>query len=214
MADNIRGASLTDPSPEVVFFPMLPIPGAYLWSPPLSMTIVLRTNGIPPQTLTTPLRRLLNEMDPDVPLGNVRTMDDVVARSMMRLSFTMTLLAVAAAMALILSAIGIYGVISYIVGRRRGEIGIRMALGAHASRVGTMVVRQSVQFAAAGIIVGIIGTLAITRVLGSVLYGVSPSDPTTLVVVSIIMLLVAVIASYVPAQHAMTVDPVEALRAE
>jgi putative ABC transport system permease protein len=153
-------------------------------------------------------------MDPDVPLGNVRPMEDIIARSMVRLSFTMTLLAIAASMALILSAIGIYGVISYIVGRRRGEIGIRMALGAHASRVGTMVVRQSVQFAVVGIVIGIAATIAITRVLGSVLYGVSPTDPTTLIAVSAIMLFIAVLASYVPAQRAMSVDPVEALRAD
>jgi ABC-type antimicrobial peptide transport system permease subunit len=120
----------------------------------------------------------------------------------------------AAAMALILNAIGIYSVISYIVGRRRGGIGIRMALGAHASRVGTMVVRQSVQFAVVGIAVGILVTVVITRVLDSVLYGVSPTDPTTLIAVSVIMLLIAGLASYVPAQRAMNVDPVEALRAE
>jgi ABC-type antimicrobial peptide transport system permease subunit len=89
-----------------------------------------------------------------------------------------------------------------------------MALGAHASRVGTMVVRQSVQFAVAGIVIGIAVTVAITRVLGSVLYGVSPTDPTTLIAVSVIMLLIAVLASYVPAQRAMSVDPVEALRAD
>ena len=214
VTDNIRGTALTDPPAEVVFFPMMPIPHAILWGPPTAMTLVIRTNGVPPGSIAAPLRRILNNMDPDVPLGNVSTMEDVVARSMVRLSFTMTLLAIAAAMALILSAIGIYGVISYIVGRRRGEIGIRMALGAHASRVGALVVRQSVQFAAIGIVVGIVASLAITRVLGSVLYGVSPSDPTTLIVVSVIMLIIAVLASYVPAQRAMSVDPAEALRAD
>jgi ABC-type antimicrobial peptide transport system permease subunit len=126
----------------------------------------------------------------------------------------MTLLGIAAAMASILSAIGIYGVISYIVGQRRGEIGIRMALGAHTSRVGTMVVKQSVQFALVGIVIGILAAIAITRILSSVLYGVSPTDPTTLIVVSVVMLLIAVLASYVPAQRAMSVNPVEALRAD
>lgn len=211
---NIRGASLTDPPAEAVFFPMLPIPNTFLWSPPRTMTVVLRSNGVPPAMLTSSLRRILNTMDPDVPLGNVRTMEDIVARSMIRLSFTMTLLAIAAGMALILSAIGIYGVISYIVGQRRGEIGIRMALGAHASRVGILVVRQSVQFAVVGIIIGVIVTVLITRVLSSVLYSVSPTDAPTLLVVSAIMLLTAVLASYLPAQRAMNVDPAEALRAD
>jgi putative ABC transport system permease protein len=214
ITDNIRGASLTDPPAEAVFFPMLPTPHADLWSPPDAMTLVLRSDRVPPETLTGSLRRILTSMDPDVPLGNVRTMDDIVARSMIRLSFTMTLLGIAAAMALILSAIGIYGVISYIVGRRRGEIGIRMALGAHASRVGTLVVRQSVQFAVIGIIVGLIGTVVITRILSSMLFGVSPTDPLTLLAVSGVMLMTAALASYVPAQRAMRVDPVEALRAD
>ena len=211
---EIRGTSLTEPPAEAVFFPIIPIPRAGLWHPPSTMTVLLRTNGVPPMSLAAPLRRIMNEMDPDVPLGNVRTMDDIVARSMIRLSFTMTLLGIAAVMALILSAIGIYGVISYIVGQRRGEIGIRMALGAHASRVGTLVVRQSIQFAIVGIVVGIGATLLMTRVLNSVLYGVSATDPTTLIVVSVVMLVIALLASYVPAQRAMSVNPVEALRVD
>jgi predicted permease len=214
VTNDIRGASLSDPPTEQAFFPMLPIPDTYLWSPTRTMTVVLRSTGVAPGTLTSSLRRVLAGMDPDVPLGNVRTMDEIVARSMTRLSFTMTLLGIAAAMALILSAIGIYGVISYIVGQRRGEIGIRMALGAHTSRVGTMVVKQSVQFALVGIVIGILAAIAITRILSSVLYGVSPTDPATLIVVSVVMLLIAVLASYVPAQRAMSVNPVEALRAD
>ncbi|MEO6865402.1 MAG: ABC transporter permease [Gemmatimonadaceae bacterium] len=214
VSDDIRGASLSDPPTEQVFFPLLPIPKTYLEGPVRTMTVLLRSASVPPATLASSLRHLLENMDPDVPLGNVQPMDAIVSRSMIRLSFTMTLLAISAAMALVLSAIGIYGVISYIVGRRRGEIGIRMALGAHASRVGTMVVRQSVQFAVVGIVIGVCATLLITRVLSSVLFGVSPTDPTTLVVVSVVMLLIAAIASYVPAQRAMSVDPTEALRAD
>ncbi|MGI8548015.1 MAG: ABC transporter permease [Gemmatimonadaceae bacterium] len=214
VTDNIRGAALTEPPAEAVFFPMLPIPQASLWGPAATMTLVLRSNGVPPETLAGSLRRILTSMDPNVPLGNVRTMDDIIARSMTRLSFTMTLLGLAAVMALVLSAIGIYGVISYIVSRRTGEIGIRMALGARASRVGTLVVMQSLRLAVIGIVVGIASTLLITRVLSSVLFDVSPTDPVTLAVVSAIMLALAVLASYVPAQRAMRVDPAEALRAE
>jgi predicted permease len=214
IADDFHGSSLSDPPSEVVFFPLLPIPKTFLWSPPRNMTVVLKSNGVPPETLAGAFRKVLSGMDPDVPVGNISTMQAVVDRSMIRLSFTMTLLGIAAAMALILSAIGIYGVISYIVGRRRGEIGIRMALGAHASRVGALVVRQSVQFALIGIVAGIVASVLITRVMASVLYNVSPTDPLTLITVSIIMLLIALLASYVPAQRAMSVDPVEALRAD
>lgn len=214
ISGDIRGTSLSDPPVEAAFFPMLPIPNTYLWSPVRTMTVVLRTKGVPPVRLATSLRRVLNSMDPDVPLGNVLSMDDIVAHSMIRLSFTMTLLGIAAGMALILSAIGIYGVISYIVGRRRGEIGIRMALGARASRVGTLVVRQSLQFAVVGIVIGIIASVMTTRLLSSVLFGVNPTDPLTLFSVSAIMLIIAGLASYVPVQRAMSVDPAEALRAD
>ncbi|HEY5087776.1 MAG TPA: FtsX-like permease family protein, partial [Gemmatimonadaceae bacterium] len=161
-----------------------------------------------------PLRRVLTSLDPNVPLANARTMDDVVSQSMVRLSFTMQLLAIAAAMALILSAVGIYGVISYIVGRRTSEIGIRMALGAQASRVGSLVVLQSLKFTAVGVVIGVIAALGMTRALQSVLFDVSPTDPVTLLSVSVIMLIIAALASYLPVQRAMNVDPVEALRAE
>lgn len=214
VTEDFRGTSLDGAPAQAAFFPMLPMPKTHLWRPPNDFTLTLRTNGVPPETLISSLRRTLTSMDPDVPLGNVSTMEAVVAQSMVRLSFTMTLLAISAGMALILSAIGIYGVISYIVGKRRGEIGIRMALGAHASRVGALVVLQSVQFTIVGIVIGIAGTLLATRVLSSVLFGVSPNDPMTLLVVSTIMVLIAVLASYVPAQRAMKVDPVEALRAD
>ena len=214
VTEDFRGTTLDGAPAEAAFFPMLPMPKTHLWRPPNNFILTLRTNGVSPITLTSSLRRILSSMDSDVPLGNVSTMEAVVARSMVRLSFTMTLLAIAAGMALILSAIGIYGVIAYIVGKRRGEIGIRMALGAHASRVGALVVLQSVQFTVIGIVIGVVGTLSVTRVLSSVLFGVSPNDPVTLLIVSTIMLLIAVLASYVPAQRAMSVDPVEALRAD
>jgi len=214
VANNFRATGLDKPPPEAVFFPLLPIPKAWLWSPRTDVTILLRTNGVPPQTLSAPLRRLINGMDPNVPIANIRTMDEVVAQSMTRLSFTMTLLGIAALMALILSAVGIYGVISYIVGRRTSEIGIRMALGAQASRVGSQVVFQSLKLTAIGVVIGVIAALGLTRALRSLLFDVSPTDPITLLSVSAIMLIIAALASYIPAQRAMNVDPVEALRAD
>lgn len=214
VTNDFRGTALDKPPTEAVFYPLLPLPKTGLWSPRTSATILLRTNGVPPQALTAPLRRLLASLDRNVPLANVRTMDDIVAQSMVRLSFTMMLLGIAAGMALILSAVGIYGVISYIVGRRRGEIGIRMALGAQASRVGGLVVLQSLELAAVGVVIGIAGALVMTRVLRFGLFDVSLTDPATLLSVSAIMLILAGLASYVPAQRAMNVDPVEALRAD
>jgi putative ABC transport system permease protein len=214
VANDFRGDALDKPPVQAVFFPLVPISKGWLWSPRVDVTVLVRTNGVSPQTLTAPLRRVMTDLDPNVPLANIRTMDDVVSHSMVRLSFTMELLAIAAAMALILSTIGIYGVISYIVGRRTSEIGIRMALGAQASRVGSLVVLQSLKLTAIGVVIGIMAALGVTRALRSVLFDVSPTDPVTLLSVSAIMLIVAVIASYVPAHRAMSVDPVEALRAD
>jgi ABC-type antimicrobial peptide transport system permease subunit len=139
-------------------------------------------------------------------------MEQVVARSMAKRSFTLTLLGIASMMALLLSAIGLYGVVSYVVGERRGEIGIRVALGAQRSEVGRMIVMQSVRLALIGVVVGVFGALATTRLLQSLLFEVQPTDPATLVAVSIGLVILAAAASWVPARRAMAVDPVEALR--
>ncbi|HEY5087774.1 MAG TPA: FtsX-like permease family protein [Gemmatimonadaceae bacterium] len=214
VTDQIRGAAVARSPLEAVFYPMLPIPGTHLSDFPGTMSVVLHSHSARPEMLTAPLRRILADMDPNVPLANVQTMDTVVAKGTARLLFTMMLLGMAAAIALLLSAVGIYGVISYIVGRRTSEIGIRMALGAHAAHVGRLVVWQAVRLALVGILIGIVGSLMMTRVLQSLLFGISPNDPATLIGVSLIMLIAAIVASYVPAQRAMKINPVEALRAD
>jgi ABC-type antimicrobial peptide transport system permease subunit len=140
-------------------------------------------------------------------------MEQVVARSMAKRSFTLTLLAIASGMALLLSAIGLYGVVSYVVGERRGEIGVRVALGAQQVDVGRMIVLQSVRLAVIGVVIGLAAALATMRVLQSLLFEVQPTDPVTLVVVSIGLILLAAAASWIPARRAMRVSPVEALRA-
>jgi ABC-type antimicrobial peptide transport system permease subunit len=117
-------------------------------------------------------------------------------------------------MALVLSAIGLYGVVSYVVGERRGEIGLRVALGAQRGDVGRMIVMQSVRLAVIGVVVGVAAALATTRLLQSLLFEVQPTDPVTLVAVAGGLVLLAALASWLPARRAMRVDPVEALRAQ
>ena len=158
------------------------------------------------------IRRIVNEMDSQVPITDIAPMEQLLAKSLARRAFTMMLLATAAALALILSAVGIYGVISYVVAQRRGEIGIRIALGARPTAVSTLVVRQSLALASIGVAIGVVAALATTRLLGALLFGVSPTDPVVLASATVLLLLLAGIASYAPARRASRVDPVEALR--
>ena len=133
---------------------------------------------------------------------------------MVKRTFTLTLLGIASVMALILSAIGLYGVVSYVVGERRGEIGIRVALGAQRGEVGRMIVMQSVRLAVIGVIVGIAAAVATTRLMQSLLFEVQPTDPSTLLLVAVGLVVLAAVASWLPARRAMRVDPVEALRTQ
>jgi ABC-type antimicrobial peptide transport system permease subunit len=136
----------------------------------------------------------------------------VVAKSMGQTSFVMLLLVIAAAISLTLSAVGIYGVISYVVGQRRGEIGIRIALGAQASEVAGMIVGQSLALAGAGVVIGVAGTLAGTRLLRSLLFEVSPTDPFVLGGAAVALFIVAAVASAGPVRRAARIDPVKAMR--
>jgi predicted permease len=154
------------------------------------------------------------EVNPNLPLMGARTLDDLMAYSMARTSFTMTLLGIAGLVALVLGLVGVYGVISYAVSQRRRELGMRMALGAGARRVTLMVVRQGALLGVAGVGVGLILALAVTRVMSAILVGVTPADPLTYVTVAGGLLGVAVLASYLPARRAARVDPVVALRSE
>jgi ABC-type antimicrobial peptide transport system permease subunit len=149
-----------------------------------------------------------------LPLAAERTLEDIYDKSLARTSFTLVMLAIAGAMALLIGVVGIYGVISYEVSQRRREIGIRMALGARQRQLATLFLARGFLLALIGVACGWAGAVALTGVLGSLLFGVNPLDPLTYVAVSIGLIAAAVMASYVPAVRAMGVNPVEALRAE
>ena len=144
----------------------------------------------------------------------MQTMEDVVAESVARLSFTMLTLGISAIMALILGAVGLYGVLSYVVSQRTQEIGVRLALGAEPAQVRRMVVTQGAKLALIGMLGGLIASVGLTRLLQGLLYGTEPLDPGTFAAMATVMMLVGLLASYVPARRASSVDPLESMRTE
>jgi putative ABC transport system permease protein len=179
----------------------------------LNLTLVVRAQGDPAR-IAESIRREVRAVDPNEPVFGVRTMNAVVASAVAERRFTMQLLALFAATALALSAIGIYGVMAYFVTQRTHEIGVRMALGAAPRDVLAMVLGQGARLAAAGVAAGIAGAFALTRAIGSMLFGVGPRDPLTFVSLAIVLTAVALVACYVPARRATRVDPIQALRHE
>ena len=165
-----------------------------------------------PQAIVAQVRAELREVDPDLVLYKVRTMEDVVGAGVSPQRFSMALMGAFAATALLLAAVGIYGVLAYTVAQRTREIGIRMALGADRSAVRGLVMRHGLGLTAAGIVIGISGSLALTRWLSSMLFGVEPNDPLVLGAVAVGLALVAAVAGWLPARRATAVDPMLALR--
>ncbi len=167
-----------------------------------------------PSAMLPAVRDQVWAIDPNMPISAVRTLEQLVAESMSRTTFTMTMLGIAAVVALLLGAIGIYGVISYVVTQRRQEIGVRMALGARAQDVRGMVVHQGLAVVTVGVGLGLVAAAALMRLLAALLFEVSPLDPITFVSVPLVLLAVGLIAVFVPAKRAASVDPAEALRAQ
>ena len=198
---------------EKFFVPYAQFPRAREGDAARGMTLVLRVAG-EPMRLVNPIRAEVRALDPRLPVANVRLMTDVVDASMATPRLTGTLLTIFAGLALVLAAVGVAGVLAYLVSRRRREIGIRMALGASRANVLGLIVRRGVLYAGAGIAAGIAAALFLTRLMEGLLFGVAPRDPLTFVAVSAILLVIAVVASLIPALRAARVDPLEALRAE
>ena len=177
------------------------------------MALVVRTDGDPLLALGG-LRRIATSLDPEIPLFDVRTFEEYLGDRIAPTRFTMTLASAFAFVALGLAAVGLYGVISYSVAQRTAELGVRMALGAQQGSILRLVLRNGATMAIGGIAIGLMASLALTRAIGSLLVGVTPTDPVTFLGVSLLLAAVALIASYIPARRAARVDPMLALRAE
>ncbi|HEV2498391.1 MAG TPA: ABC transporter permease [Terriglobia bacterium] len=169
---------------------------------------------VPPEQLVEAIRRQVYQADPRQSIGNIATMDQLLGDAVAQPRLNAVVVASFAGIALLLACVGIYGVVSYMVKQRTHEIGVRMALGAQKSDVLRMVMRQGLKLTLAGVGIGIVGALALTRFLSSLLYGIKPTDPLTFVAVSLILVAVALLACYIPARRAAKVDPMVALRYE
>jgi len=210
---DVYAESAAGPRGVAIYYPVLRIPGTPGWWPN-PLTLVVKTRFDDPAPLLPAIRSAIGEVERSIPLANVETMASIVHRSMAQLAFAMTLLTIAASAALLLAAIGLYGVVSYIVTRRTGEIGVRMALGAEPSQVARLVVGGSVRLALVGALCGIAAALGFSRLLRGLLYGVEPTQPLAYLTAMLALTAVAALAAYLPARRAARVDPMIALRNE
>jgi ABC-type antimicrobial peptide transport system permease subunit len=180
---------------------------------PTGTTIMLRSDGFNP-ALFDSLRIANKQMSGEQVIYGAQSMEEIIADSLAARRFSMILLGVFAALALMLASIGIYGVISYLVGQRTHEIGVRIALGARRGDVLHLILSQGAKLTLLGILIGVAASLVLTRLMARMLYGVSATDPLTFVGVVLILALVALAACYIPTRRAMRVDPIVALRCE
>ncbi|MEO5818572.1 MAG: FtsX-like permease family protein, partial [Gemmatimonadaceae bacterium] len=210
VVDDVNQNNLRDKPQALVYLPMVgPTPTSWWLASP---AIVLKTSRA--EVIAPEVRALVRELAPEAPMYRTHTMEALAKRSMLQLSFTMLTLGIASALALILGAVGLYGVLSYVVAQRTREIGVRMALGAEASQVVRMVVGQGARVVGLGIAIGVVAAVGATRALGSLLFGVQAMDITTFAAMSAAMMGVGLLASYLPARRASNVDPMESLRGE
>ena len=215
VVQDVHENGVNEPAPAIVYWPTM---SAYLGSSSgpnaiRGVAFIVRSERAGTESFLSQVRQAVWSVSSSLPVS-AQTMRDVYDRSLARTSFTLVMLAIAASMALFLGVVGIYGVISYAVSQRRREIGIRAALGAQQGELQGMFVRHGLALAGIGVAIGLVVAAGVTRLMSTLLYGITPLDPITYAVVPVILVLATVLASYLPARRAASVSPVEALRSE
>ena len=203
---NIKQSTLSAEARPAMYIPHLQLPTG-------GMAIVIRTNG-DPMSLAATARAQVHAVDQNIPVTNIRTMDEIFSASVEQQRFSMLLVGVFGALAVALAAIGIYGVMGYTVTQRKHEIAVRMALGARTNQVLKLILKDGLVLAALGVVIGLVGAFALTRLMSTLLFEVKPTDAQTFITVSAILIFVALLACFVPARRATKVDPLVALRYE
>jgi ABC-type lipoprotein release transport system permease subunit len=208
--NDVKQLDWREAGQAVMYLPLTgPAPRAWAMGSP-AYVVKSRRAG----SLQNEVRRLVREVAPEAPVYREYTMEFLARRSMVQLSFTMLTLGVVSALALVLGAVGLYDVLSYVVAQRTREIGVRMALGATAAAVRRQVVSQGTKVVLLGVVVGVAAALGSTRLLARLLYEVKPVDPIAFAAMSAMMIGIGLLASYMPARRASNVDPMEALRSD
>lgn len=203
---NVRGSGLDESPLPTVYASLAQYPGQ-------GLSIVVRTDAAP-ASLAAPIRAIVRELDHGVPVYSVMTMEDRIASSVASRRFYATLITIFASVALVLSAVGLYGVIAYAVSQRTHELGVRVALGATGSRISRMVIGEAMGLTAIGVILGIVASVGAGRLVGTLLFGVGALDPLTVVSVVVVLGAVAAVASWLPARRAARIDPLVAMRGD
>ena len=217
VVQDVRQNGIQEKAPDIVYWPVL-MRNSFVHNGGLmvtrAVTFVIRSERAGTASFLSQVRQAVWSVNASLPLASVRTMQEIYDESLATTSFTLVMLGIAGAMAMLLGLIGIYGVISYTVSQRKREIGIRAALGAEPKALRRLFVRYGLALAGSGTLIGLAAATALTRLMKSVLFGISPVDPLTYTAVPLILVAATVLASYLPARRAAAVDPVETLRAE